>query len=68
MKAAKDAFKLGSPWRKSDAADRGLLLNKLADLLARDAEHLAALESIDSGKPYHIALKEDVASSIDTYR
>lgn len=68
VKAAKDAFKLGSPWRRSDASHRGVLLNKLADLMQRDAAHLAALESLDNGKPYQIALNVDVPASIDTLR
>ena len=39
--AAKDAFRLGSPWRRMDAADRGRLLYKLADLMERDITYLA---------------------------
>jgi len=41
VKAARDAFSLGSPWRRMDAADRGNLLNKLANLIERDALYLA---------------------------
>ena len=41
VKAARDAFKLGSPWRRMDAADRGNLLRKLADLIERDTHYLA---------------------------
>ena len=37
VKAASDAFSLGSPWRTMDASMRGYLLNKLADLMERDA-------------------------------
>lgn len=68
VQAAKNAFRLGSPWRRSDAAWRGELLNKLADLMERDKQHLAALESLDNGKPYHIALAVDVPASIETLR
>jgi aldehyde dehydrogenase (NAD+) len=68
VQAAKNAFKLGSPWRRMDAIDRGYLLHKLADLMQRDAAHLAALESLDNGKPYHIALNVDVPGSIETLR
>jgi aldehyde dehydrogenase (NAD+) len=39
--AAKSAFKLGSPWRRMDASERGNLLNKLADLLERDRVYIA---------------------------
>lgn len=41
VKAARDAFKLGSPWRTMDASQRGRLLSKLADLLERDADYIA---------------------------
>ncbi len=68
VKAARDAFRLGSPWRKMDAIDRGNLMNRLADLMQRDAAHLAALESLDNGKPYNIALAVDVPGSIETLR
>lgn len=39
--AAKLAFKLGSPWRRMDASERGNLLNKLADLIERDRVYIA---------------------------
>ena len=39
--AAKKAFQLGSPWRRMDASQRGVLLNRLADLIERDAPYIA---------------------------
>ncbi len=47
--AAKEAFKRGSVWRTSDGVFRASLMNKLADLMQRDIEQLAALESLDNG-------------------
>lgn len=41
VNAAKQAFRLGSEWRRMDAAKRGYLLNKLADLMERDRGYLA---------------------------
>lgn len=41
LQAAKDAFKIGNPWRRLDAAERGNYLRKLADLIERDAVYLA---------------------------
>lgn len=41
VKAAAEAFKLGSPWRTTDASDRGKLLHRLADLIERDREYLS---------------------------
>jgi len=46
VKAATNAFKLGSDWRKMDASYRGLLMNRLADLIERDAGYLASLETL----------------------
>jgi len=41
VKAAREAFKAGSPWRTMDASERGRLLNRLADLIDRDRQYLA---------------------------
>ena len=54
------AFQFGSPWRTMDAAGRGELLNKLADLMERDRTYLASLETLDNGKPYAIAYAADL--------
>ncbi|KAL3110139.1 hypothetical protein niasHT_015742 [Heterodera trifolii] len=68
VEAASDAFRLGSEWRRMDAAARGRLLHKLADLMERDAVHLASLETLDNGKPYKDAFLADVPLSIAVYR
>lgn len=47
--AAHDAFEHG-PWPAMSASDRGVLLFRLADLVAREAESLAATEVRDNGK------------------
>jgi aldehyde dehydrogenase (NAD+) len=49
VKAARRALEEG-PWGTMDAADRGRLLLKLADLVDANAKELAALESLNSGK------------------
>ncbi|XP_072050599.1 aldehyde dehydrogenase 1A1-like [Amphiura filiformis] len=49
VKAAREAFKLGSTWRRMDASARGRLLLKLADLLDRDAVYIRELETLDNG-------------------
>lgn len=59
---------MGAPWRKADPVHRGVLLNKLADLIERDAAHIASLEALDNGKPYNIALNVDVPGSVATLR
>ena len=66
--AACEAFKLGSTWRTMDASQRGVLLNKLADLIERDQEYLARLETLDNGKPYKDSYYGTLPGSIKCYR
>ncbi|XP_013138721.1 PREDICTED: retinal dehydrogenase 1-like [Papilio polytes] len=47
--AAKRAFQRNSEWRLLDASQRGYLLYKFADLVERDFEYLAELESYNNG-------------------
>src|SRR3954453_19671244 len=49
VKAARRALEAG-PWATMDAADRGRLMFKLADLVEKNAEELAVLESLNCGK------------------
>ena len=48
--AARKAFDDG-PWRKMDARERGAIMYRLADLIEAELEELAALETLDNGKP-----------------
>jgi aldehyde dehydrogenase (NAD+) len=65
--AARAAFEKGA-WRKMSASQRGNLMNKLADLIEKHADELAQLESLDNGKPYHIARAADLPLTIACYR
>ncbi len=67
VKAARAAFETG-PWSKMDARDRGRLMNKLADLIEANLDELAALESLDNGKPISDARAADLPLSIDCIR
>lgn len=49
VKAARRALEQG-PWSRMDAADRGRLLYKLADLVEKNKAELATLESLNCGK------------------
>jgi len=58
--AARKAFDEG-PWtRKMSAADRGRVLHRLADLVRRDLEELAWLETLDTGKTLVEASKIEI--------
>jgi acyl-CoA reductase-like NAD-dependent aldehyde dehydrogenase len=39
--AAKDAFELGSPWRRMDASERGRILHRIADGIVLNKQLLA---------------------------
>src|ERR1700677_273183 len=67
VKAARKAFEEG-PWSKMNASERGRLLNKLADLIEKNAEELAALETLDNGQPYKDSLHIDVPMTVKCYR
>lgn len=66
--AAREAFRLGSPWRRMDGSERGRLLNRLADLIERDKQYLASLETLDSGKVYRMCFEADLNLVIKCYR
>lgn len=55
-------------WRDMAPRDRAQLLFRLADLLEENAEELAQLESLDSGKPLANARKTDIPQSADHLR
>ena len=65
--AARRAFDSG-PWSKMNPADRGRLLYKLADAIEADADNLAALETLDNGKPIRDSKAVDVPLTIACYR
>ncbi|MCJ1400319.1 hypothetical protein MMC11_003524 [Xylographa trunciseda] len=61
--AARAAFKASS-WRDLPTTSRGNLLLKLASLVEEHAETLATIETWDNGKPYSVALNEDVLGEV----
>ncbi|WP_321792823.1 aldehyde dehydrogenase family protein [Caballeronia sp. J97] len=63
VQAARAALK---PWNAIRAAERGRILMKLADLLRENQAELAALESLDAGKPIAGVQRQDVPAAIDT--
>ena len=55
----------GSPWRTMDASERGRLMLQLTELMKRDREYIAKLDTVDNGKTFNDA-KGDVDQSIST--
>jgi len=65
--AARRAFDSG-PWSRMSASERGRLIYKVADLIESHQEELAALESLDNGKPYRDSMAADLPLTIKCYR
>jgi len=63
--AATKAFKT---WKKSNGCDRRDMLFKLAELVDKHREQLAALEALDNGKPEHVANGVDVGFVVECYK
>lgn len=66
-KAARKAFETG-PWGKMSARERGKYLYKLADLMEQHIDELAALETLDNGKPIRDSRNADLPLAIDCLR
>jgi acyl-CoA reductase-like NAD-dependent aldehyde dehydrogenase len=67
VRAARRALEEG-PWRDAPAAERALLLTRLADLVEGHADELAELESLDNGKPVKLARIVDVSQTVGWLR
>ncbi|KAK4123797.1 aldehyde dehydrogenase [Parathielavia appendiculata] len=65
--AARKAFK-DSSWKSLSGTERGALMTKLADLIAHHAETLATIECLDNGKPYAVALRENVTEVVNVLK
>src|SRR6478672_4504837 len=65
VRAAKNAF---PAWSRTPVAERSRLLLKLADLIEKNAEELAQVESRDAGKPISLARKLDIPRAVANFR
>lgn len=65
--AARKALE-GKAWGRMAPAMRGQLLYKLADLIEKNAKELAALETLDNGKPIRDSLGGDVPATVAVFR
>ena len=64
-KAAQEAFKT---WSKTSVAHRSAILNKIADVIEANLNHLAVVETIDNGKPVRETMAADLPLVIDHFR
>ena len=67
--AARRAFEDGGgPWRKMSASERGRLIWRLGDLVEKNIDQLAELETLDNGKPIFESRYVDMPMVIDVLR
>ncbi|MEG0476413.1 MAG: aldehyde dehydrogenase family protein [Raoultibacter sp.] len=55
-------------WGQTTKAQRAIILNKVADIIEQNAEHLALIETLDNGKPIRETRAIDIAYSVDHFR
>jgi len=65
--AARRAFESG-PWRRVTPAERQRMIWRLSDLIERNLEEFAQLETLDNGKPLGVARVADVPLTIEHFR
>ena len=63
--AAKRAF---PAWSRTPAEERSRLMLRLADLIERNAEELARIESLDNGKTVKLARAMDIPRAVANFR
>ena len=67
--AARKAFDdINSPWRKMSASERGKVLWRIADLIEKNIEELAELETLNNGKPIFESRYVDMPMVADVFR
>ncbi|MBT7590648.1 MAG: aldehyde dehydrogenase family protein [Candidatus Scalindua sp.] len=64
--AARKAFEEG-PWKKMDARDRGKILLRIMELIDKNKDELALLETLDNGKPISETTNADIPLAIDCF-
>ncbi|MBE2985516.1 aldehyde dehydrogenase family protein [Campylobacter sp. RM9344] len=65
VKAAREAF---NKFKRSTVNERSALLNKIADIIDANKEHLARVETMDNGKPIRETLNVDIPFAAQHFR
>ena len=69
IEKALDAAHAAAPaWGKTSAAERAVILNKIADRIEANLETIALAESWDNGKPIRETLNADIPLAVDHFR
>ena len=67
VEAARRAFDEG-PWPRLNARERGKIIHRLCDLIDAEIDELAAIESLDNGKPLKDARHVDIPLAVECLR
>ena len=65
VKAGQKAFE---SWKDSSPAERAALLNKIAETIENNLEHLAMVETLDNGKAIRETVNSDIPTAADHFR
>src|SRR5437016_12851747 len=69
VSAARKAFdEVAGPWRKMSASERGKVLWRIADLVEKNIDELAELETLNNGKPIFESRYVDMPMVADVFR
>ena len=66
--AVKAAWKAFESWKHVTVNERAVILNKIADIIDANQEHLAMVESLDNGKPIRETMAVDIPMSAQHFR
>lgn len=62
------AVKAFPAWALATLAERSGMLLKVADAIEAEADTLARIESLNTGKPYHLVLADEIPAIADCFR
>lgn len=66
--AVNAAHKAFETWGRTSSTERSIILNKIADRMEQNLEYIAAVETVDNGKPIRETLNADIPLAIDHFR
>lgn len=66
--AVKAAWKAFETWKNVPVNQRAAILNKIADIIDANKEHLAMVETLDNGKPIRETLNVDIPLAAQHFR
>lgn len=66
--AVDSAWKAWDSWKQTTPAERAKILNRIADIIDENAEHLSMVETLDNGKPIRETMAIDIPYSAEHFR